>query len=671
MEKSSPVIPVERNYARPHSRPSFVRYLTLLFASSLVLYNAYSWILPQRLSSPHARPTASKKDFKYSDLKPSTSLDLQPCYDGYECARLDVPLDWSASKEDQHKKRAAVAIIRLPAKVPVTSPRYGGAILVNPGGPGGSGVHIALSEGKYLQKIVDTAYDPAFASTSGLSYDIIGFDPRGVNHTTPSPSCFPDDTSRQFWEVAREATGSLGENDTFPLVWSRNKALAESCSRKLGEDWDGIGRYMNTPQVAADMVAIIEALGEWREKQGRDAVGRMKCQRGEAREIVERTKWEKGEEKLLYLGFSYGTILGSTFSIMYPDKVGRVLLDGVCDTDDYYSGTWLSNLIDTDLIIGSFFKQCDEAGPLKCPLWSTTGIEGIRTRYHSILDNLRSNPLPVDAHGKYSADVITLSDAMNVVRQAVYQPYEWFPILARSFDLLSRSNGTALAAMKQDSRFSTCRSPTCSSNPYSEACYSNAHESFKEEMSAAILCTDGPADQLKWESADHFAKWHALREQSRALGDFWAEITMYCANWNVRPAWNFSYADISSSLLEEGPIKTNHPILFASTTRDPVTPLRNARKMRGKFEGAGLVTLEDDGHCSMLAPSLCQASAVSRYFQTGELPSEEVRCLPDRWPFDDEVVDLGAVGEGARELVEATEHLGRFARRGRMPLGFW
>jgi pimeloyl-ACP methyl ester carboxylesterase len=440
-------------------------------------------------------------------------------------------------------------------------------------------------------------------------------------------------------------------------VWSRNKALAESCSKKMGEDWDGIGRYMNTPQVATDMVAIIEALGEWREKQGQALISKSKCHKAQAHDIAERTKWSKGQEKLLYIGFSYGTVLGATFSTLYPDKVHRVVLDGVCDLQDYYSGTWLSNLVDTDMIIGSFFKQCYEAGPVRCPLWSAEGIDGIRKRYHGLLDKLKNDPLPVDAHDKYSADVITVSDAMNVVRQAVYQPYEWFPKLATFFDLLTKGDGTALAASKQDGRISNCRSPTCASNPYSKACYSDTHTGFKEELSAGILCTDGPADQLKWDSADHFAKWHVLREQSRALGDFWAEITMYCANWNVRPSWNFSYADAAGT----APIKTSHPLLFASTTRDPVTPLRNARAMQGRFEGAGLVTLEDDGHCSIGAPSLCQARVLGRYFQSGEVPEQGKECLPDRWPFDD-AVEVDEAGVGVRELVEAMEHVSRGRR---------
>jgi hypothetical protein len=65
-------------------------------------------------------------------VKPSKSLEFIDCPDGLECARLDVPLDWTL--KDQNKgKRAAIAVARFPAKVTVTDPRYGGAVLINPG----------------------------------------------------------------------------------------------------------------------------------------------------------------------------------------------------------------------------------------------------------------------------------------------------------------------------------------------------------------------------------------------------------------------------------------------------------------------------------------------------------------------------------------------------------
>jgi pimeloyl-ACP methyl ester carboxylesterase len=243
----------------------------------------------------------------------------------------------------------AIAIARLPAKVPVTDPRYGGAILINPGGPGGSGVSFVARGGRQLQTIVSSSEEPsAFLPTSKYSndkkelyYDIIGFDPRGVNNTTPRSSCFRDDASSMSWIAQTQAQGFPYSNETFAGSWIRAVALGRSCAARAGagdedDDSSQMGRHMSTPSVVEDMVAIIEALGEWREEEAKSLARQGKS--SITKEIMESTKWKKGHEKLLYWGFSYGTVLGATFASMHPDRVGRVALDGVVDTDDYYSG---------------------------------------------------------------------------------------------------------------------------------------------------------------------------------------------------------------------------------------------------------------------------------------------------------------------------------------------
>jgi pimeloyl-ACP methyl ester carboxylesterase len=260
-----------------------------------------------------------------------------PCFHDFECARLDVPLDWTDSLEKQKSKRAAIAITRLPAKVSVSDARYGGAVLINPGGPGGSGIGLVTNQGKNLQTVVDSGnFSTSVETSDGLYFDIIGFDPRGVNNTTPTISCFPDDGARQFWAVQSQAQGLLSDNRTFPYVYGRTQALAESCSHILSHEEGELGRFVSTPNVVEDMVAIIEALGKWREEK---ASSLLACGKSKQRDdVIERTRWRKGNEQLLYWGFSYGTLLGATFATMHPKRVGRLVLDGVCDAKDYYSG---------------------------------------------------------------------------------------------------------------------------------------------------------------------------------------------------------------------------------------------------------------------------------------------------------------------------------------------
>ncbi|CAK3992271.1 Hypothetical predicted protein [Lecanosticta acicola] len=217
---------------------------------------------------------ADDRPFNWHNIEPSTHLQYVPCYNGLQCARLHVPLNWNASKEEQLQKRAAIAIARLPAKVSVNHPDYGGAILINPEGPGESGVDHVISRGRAIQTIVDASSDPPVADLEdnhpSKFFDILGFDPRGVKYTTPSLDCFSDAFSQQTWLLTRMDYGAMFEtNPSLAMEWARTEVLGRSCSL---EDEGGILRYLNTPQVVKDMFAFIEAHGEWRETKVEDMV---------------------------------------------------------------------------------------------------------------------------------------------------------------------------------------------------------------------------------------------------------------------------------------------------------------------------------------------------------------------------------------------------------------
>lgn len=120
------------------------------------------------------------------------------------------------------------------------------------GGPGGSGVARVMRAGKELQTIVDsgTAQEKSSFTTSEKYFDIIGFDPRGINNTTPTISCFPNSFSRQHWITQADAEGMLGSSDaSFSLNWGRARALAQGCSRELAKPLYGnepLGEHVNT-----------------------------------------------------------------------------------------------------------------------------------------------------------------------------------------------------------------------------------------------------------------------------------------------------------------------------------------------------------------------------------------------------------------------------------------
>lgn len=130
--------------ARPrHSYTARIPLSTaLLIAVVLLTYASYELLLwidsGKSLSDARLRRNGLPgTPFNWSDITPSPTLKYHECYEDLQCARLELPLDYQDPKA---AARVAIAIIRRPAKVPVTDVRYGGAIITNPGGPGGSGV---------------------------------------------------------------------------------------------------------------------------------------------------------------------------------------------------------------------------------------------------------------------------------------------------------------------------------------------------------------------------------------------------------------------------------------------------------------------------------------------------------------------------------------------------
>lgn len=166
--------------------------------------------------------------------------------------------------------------------------------------------------------------------------------------------------------------GHMTSSDVaYATKYARFMALGGSCTARMkvhGEEEDNLLDHMNTPHVVADMVAIIEALGEWREKEAMRLLdsptyreytissGHQKLledprESGNDRAaIIKRTSWRKGEEKLQYWGFSYGTVLGATFAALQPHRVSRLILDAVVDSEDYYSLEMKHNINDAEAV---------------------------------------------------------------------------------------------------------------------------------------------------------------------------------------------------------------------------------------------------------------------------------------------------------------------------------
>ena len=229
--------------------------------------------------------------------------------------------------ESQDHPRVAVALVLVPGKHEGPKKFSTSPMMLNPGGPGGSGVAMALTFGGNIHNII------------AEDQDVIGFDPRGVGATTPRTDCFSypngwpsiqaDDPStgggedyakgnfnRLLWATAGRAVGNANSSSgSWQMLDSRSKAQSKICQAKdaiLGNY--SIFRYVNTPNVVRDMVSIIDAWDEWTDAQG---AGCGMDNTPDAPEDHKLSQTDNGPSstkgKLVFWGFSYGVSSSSIF----------------------------------------------------------------------------------------------------------------------------------------------------------------------------------------------------------------------------------------------------------------------------------------------------------------------------------------------------------------------
>lgn len=151
-------------------------------------------------------------------------------------------MDWRHNSTEANRT-VELAVIKLEATVSVTDPSYGGAVFVNPGGPGGSGVEQVLNGGHAIRSILSAG--PEADVLSAKNFDIISFDPRGVNNTRPIVSCFPDRLGATVWDLEKYAEGFIGDTTAaFDNLWARYQGFAAGCSERYDDQVCGHA-YMN------------------------------------------------------------------------------------------------------------------------------------------------------------------------------------------------------------------------------------------------------------------------------------------------------------------------------------------------------------------------------------------------------------------------------------------
>jgi pimeloyl-ACP methyl ester carboxylesterase len=291
-------------------------------------------------------------------------LDWRACDNGFQCATLVVPFDYA--RPDW--RRFTLPVIRLPAADPS---RRIGALVINPGGPGGSGVQYALGA------------RAEFPAAVLARFDIVGFDPRGVGGSQPALACMTGPQLDRYFATDDEPSDAAQLAD----VIAQSKLFAAQCARNSA----GLLPYVGTQNAARDLDVLRSALGE---------------------------------SKLTFLGKSYGTYLGAWYAQLFPGRVRALVLDGAVDPDAPSLDLDVAQAEGFQVAFGSFATWCMASAA--CPLGHDQSVSSAAAKVQGLITRANSVPLANHLGDGQVADGAML---LNGVAAALYSKSFWPDLL--------------------------------------------------------------------------------------------------------------------------------------------------------------------------------------------------------------------------------------------------
>jgi pimeloyl-ACP methyl ester carboxylesterase len=469
---------------------------------------------------------------------------------GVQCASQSVPLD-----HDRPGGRTIdIALARVPAK---DRERRIGSLFFNFGGPGASHVD-------YLQATAGAGLFDALNER----FDIVGFDPRGVGGSSPSIDC----------EVNPETQGPAAQpfptphTLDLPALLANHRAYVGRCEELNGE----ILAHVSTADVARDMDVLREAVGD---------------------------------DRLSYLGFSYGTFLGSTYASLFPHRYRALVLDGAVDAETYLDDPLKSSNEQTaafERALGRFFQACaaDQATCLGF------GASDPHDAYDRLIEQANATPVPAPG---YTPDPRPVDgDDINAASSVVMYAKQFWPILAQALAGAQAGDGSLIRLIVDELFYS--RDPETGD-------YDPGLDRFVAIFAAESRWPSDVGTYVRegaqaWGMFDHFYFNHGYSELSFAL-------------WPVRAqdAYRGPFQARSSARAP----------LVIGTTYDPATPYRWAVELARDLGHARLLTMRGDGHTAYGGNSPCIDAAVNAYLIEGTVPAAGTTCRQEV-PFAQPVV---------------------------------
>ena len=486
----------------------------------------------------------------------SQTIDWKDCSDGtspFQCGTVTVPLDY----EHPDGRTITIALKKLPASD--GNAEYG-SLFTNPGGPGASGI--------------ETVKDPA-AMPEELrgAYDIIGFDPRGVGQSTPI-TCWTDDEIKQ--SLAAPDDGSTNPMKPLKGVTSKNVPAQDKIDR-------GAANAARCAQ-HSEVPELLDHVGT------RDVARDL--------DVLRATN---GNTKLNYLGISYGTRIGAIYADLFPDRVGRVVLDSAMDPSKRSGGEIRAEQITfSEGALRQYVEHCQAQNG--CPLTGSTD-EAV-AQLAAFVDGLDQAPLTVPD----SDATVNTQDATAVIqRLAVKQP-DWDALTAMLTPAITNHDGTLMAKAKQGSNKS-------STMPV-EAAVNIANS---EIMFAAVICNDDP--DTGGTASDWDAQSAAEKKTYPFFGGTSNAMDAYCRGWGHR----------GKTPPRETRAKGSDPILVVGIKGDIQTLYSWAQSLSNQLDNGHLLTVEGYGH-GAFGTNNCATTAITGFLVDGTMSADGTTCAAEPPP---------------------------------------
>ncbi|RDG36674.1 alpha/beta hydrolase [Streptomyces corynorhini] len=448
---------------------------------------------------------------------------------GFQCATMKAPLDYA----EPDGKQIDLAVSRKKATGPG---KRLGSLLVNPGGPGGSAIG-------YLQGYAAIGYPAPVRA----QYDMAAIDPRGVARSEPV-ECLSGTEMDAYTQVDQ----TPDDQAEIARLTGAFKKFAAGCEKRSGE----ILPHVSTVETARDMDIFRAVLGD---------------------------------EKLSYVGASYGTFLGATYAELFPERTGRLVLDGAMDPSLPARDLNRDQTAGFETAFQSFARDCVKQSD--CPFGTKSPAE-VATRMNAFFKGLDAEPVPTGETRQLGESLATTG-----VIAAMYDESAW-PQLREALAQAMDGDGTALLGL---------------ADSYYERDGDGSYQNLMFANSA-VNCLDlPPAFSGPGEVTQDLP---SFEKASPVFGRNLAWASLNCAYWPTK-------ATGSPHRIEA---KGAAPIVVVGTTRDPATPYKWARSLAEQLSSGTLLTYNGDGHTAYGRGSDCIDTAINTYLLEGTPPTPAKKC---------------------------------------------